>query len=171
MTKEERNKLLALTSKLLKDESEMEALKKLAQALNEALKDEAVLEAKKEDEEKKIQNHLEMEITNLMRDLRIPAHLKGYQYLRHAIVMSVKDSSLTSSITKLIYPTVAKVYCTTAQKVERAIRNEVEVMWGRGALKAQKEIFGYNVDEQKLRPTNSECIAAMADYVRMYCLS
>lgn len=110
---------------------------------------------------------LERYITKIMLDMGVPAHLKGYHYLREAIMISGKDMEAVSSVTKLLYPEVAKRYKTTEQKVERAIRNAIEVSWGRGNLETFEELFGYSSDSGKCRPTNSEYIARIADKVRL----
>ena len=106
-------------------------------------------------------------ITEIMLDLGVPAHLRGYQYLREAVMMSVEDMELVSSVTKLLYPEIAKKYRVTDQKVERGIRNAIEVSWERGNAESFKEIFGYSAGEGRTRPTNSEYIARMADKVRL----
>lgn len=100
-------------------------------------------------------------------NLGVPAHLKGYHYLRTAILMSAKDMEVVSSVTKLLYPEVAKKYKTTPQKVERAIRNAIEVSWLRGNMEAMEEMFGLSADSGRGRPTNSEYIARIADEVQL----
>ena len=110
---------------------------------------------------------LERYITKIMLDMGVPAHLKGYHYLREAIMISGKDMEAVSSVTKLLYPEVAKRFKTTEQKVERAIRNAIEVSWGRGNLETFEELFGYSADSGKCRPTNSEYLARIADKVRL----
>ena len=110
---------------------------------------------------------LERYVTRIMLDMGIPAHLKGYHYLREAIILSGKDMEAVSSVTKLLYPTVAKRFKTTDQKVERAIRNAIEVSWTRGNVDTFEELFGYSVGTGKGRPTNSEYIARIADKVRL----
>ncbi len=114
-------------------------------------------------------NEVELEryVTKIMLDMGIPAHLKGYYYLREAIILSGKDMEAVSSVTKLLYPTVAKRFKTTDQKVERAIRNAIEVSWTRGNIDTFEELFGYSVGTGKGRPTNSEYIARIADKVRL----
>ena len=114
-------------------------------------------------------NRLELEkyVTKIMLDMGVPAHLRGYHYLREAIIISQDDMEAVSSVTKLLYPTVAKRFHTTDQKVERAIRNAIEVSWVRGNIKSFEELFGYSTDSGKGRPTNSEYIARIADKVRM----
>lgn len=110
---------------------------------------------------------LERYITNIMLDMGVPAHLKGYHYLRDAILMSGKDMEVVSSVTKLLYPTIAKHFRTTDQKVERAIRNAIEVSWTRGNMDTFEKLFGYSLQSGKTRPTNSEYIARIADKVRL----
>lgn len=110
---------------------------------------------------------LERYITNIMLDIGVPAHLKGYHYLRDAILLSGRDMEVVSSVTKLLYPTVARHFKTTDQKVERAIRNAIEVSWIRGNDETFEELFGYSSASGKGRPTNSEYIARIADKVRL----
>ena len=110
---------------------------------------------------------LERYITNIMLDIGVPAHLKGYHYLREAIMLSGRDMEVVSSVTKLLYPTIAKRFKTTDQKVERAIRNAIEVSWTRGNVETFEKLFGYSMLSGKNRPTNSEYIARMADKVRL----
>jgi two-component system response regulator (stage 0 sporulation protein A) len=110
---------------------------------------------------------LERYITNIMLDIGVPAHLKGYHYLRDAILLSGRDMEVVSSVTKLLYPTIAKRFKTTDQKVERAIRNAIEVSWTRGNVDTFEELFGYSAQTGKNRPTNSEYIARIADKIRL----
>ncbi len=110
---------------------------------------------------------LEKYITAIMLDIGVPAHLKGYHYLRDAILLSGRDMEVVSSVTKLLYPAIAKRFKTTDQKVERAIRNAIEVSWSRGNAETFKKMFGYSVLSGKSRPTNSEYIARIADKVRL----
>jgi len=110
---------------------------------------------------------LERYITNIMLDIGVPAHLKGYHYLRDAIMLSGKDMEVVSSVTKLLYPTIARRFRTTDQKVERAIRNAIEVSWARGNVDTFERMFGYSATSGKNRPTNSEYIARIADKVRL----
>lgn len=102
-----------------------------------------------------------------MLDLGVPAHLKGYHYIREAIILSEQDMEVVSSVTKLLYPEIAKTYKTTSQKVERAIRNAIEVSWTRGNTDTMEELFGYSSADGKTRPTNSEYIARIADKIRL----
>ena len=110
---------------------------------------------------------LEKHVTDIMLEIGVPAHLKGYHYLRSAIIMSGKDMEVVSSVTKLLYPAVAKHFKTTDQKVERAIRNAIEVSWNRGNMETFEAMFGYSASTGKSRPTNSEYIARVADKVRL----
>lgn len=108
------------------------------------------------------------QITRLMLELGVPAHLKGYHYIRTAVLMVAENMELVSSVTKLLYPDVAKCYKTTGQKVERAIRNAIEVSWQRGNMAAMERIFGFSANTGKGRPTNSEYIARLADEITLH---
>ena len=110
---------------------------------------------------------LEEEISEVMRELGIPAHLRGYQYLRSAVEMCTEDMELVGSVTKLLYPDLAKMHKTTDQKIERAIRNAIEVSWQSGNCDLFEKLFGYSNSEEYNRPTNSEYIAAVADHIRL----
>ena len=110
---------------------------------------------------------LERYITDIMLDVGVPAHLKGYHYLRDAILLSGKDMEVVSSVTKLLYPAIAKRFKTTDQKVERAIRNAIEVSWTRGNKATLEKMFGYSATSGRTRPTNSEYIARIADKIRL----
>ena len=110
---------------------------------------------------------LERYITDIMLDIGVPAHLKGYHYLRDAILLSGRDMEVVSSVTKLLYPTIARHFRTTDQKVERAIRNAIEVSWNRGNVQTFEKMFGYSVLSGRTRPTNSEYIARIADKIRL----
>ncbi len=110
---------------------------------------------------------LEEYVTNMLHEIGIPAHIKGYHYLRDSILMSVEDMDVLNAITKVLYPTVAKKNQTTASRVERAIRHAIEVAWSRGKLDTIEELFGYTVNNGKGKPTNSEFIALIADTIRL----
>lgn len=110
---------------------------------------------------------LETEITNIIHEIGVPAHIKGYMYLREAITMVVNDMELLSAVTKELYPSIAKKYNTTASRVERAIRHAIEVAWGRGQIEAINKLFGYTIHNEKGKPTNSEFIAIIADKLRL----
>ncbi len=106
-------------------------------------------------------------VTNMLHEIGIPAHIKGYHYLRDAIMMAVEDMDVLNAITKVLYPTVAKKYQTTSSRVERAIRHAIEVAWSRGKLDTLDELFGYTVSNGKGKPTNSEFIALIADTIQL----
>ena len=110
---------------------------------------------------------LEIIISDIMRQIGVPAHIKGYQYLRESIALSIKDPDLMHSVTKVLYPTVAKNNKTTASRVERAIRHAIEVAWSRGRMETLDALFGYTVNTGKGKPTNSEFIALIADKIRL----
>lgn len=112
-------------------------------------------------------NTLEEAVTEMIHDVGVPAHIKGYQYLRDAIIMSVLDMDMLNSVTKVLYPEVAKKYQTTPSRVERAIRHAIEVAWSRGKVETIEEMFGYTVSVGKGKPTNSEFIALITDKIRM----
>lgn len=110
---------------------------------------------------------LEAEVTRIIHEIGVPAHIKGYQYLREAIMMTVDDGELLSSITKQLYPGIASKYATTSSRVERAIRHAIEVAWSRGNMETLEELFGYTISERKGKPTNSEFVALIADKIRL----
>lgn len=110
---------------------------------------------------------LENRVTNLLHEIGIPAHIKGYHYLRDSIIMAVQDMDVLNAITKVLYPTVAKRYQTTSSRVERAIRHAIEVAWNRGKLDTLDELFGYTVSTGKGKPTNSEFVALIADTIQL----
>lgn len=110
---------------------------------------------------------LEDLVTGCIHELGVPAHIKGYQYIRSAIMMVVNNMELLNYITKQLYPTIAKQYQTTASRVERAIRHSIEVAWSRGRPEIMNDIFGYTIDTGKGKPTNSEFIAMVADKIRL----
>ena len=114
-----------------------------------------------------VERDLEADVTNIIHEIGVPAHIKGYQYLREAIMMSVNDIEMLNSITKILYPTIAKQYQTTPSRVERAIRHAIEVAWSRGKMDTIDELFGYTINNGKGKPTNSEFIALIADKIRL----
>ena len=113
------------------------------------------------------ENNLESVITDIIHDIGVPAHIKGYNYLRDAIGLCIKDDEFINSITKLLYPTVAKNFSTTSSRVERAIRHAIEVAWNRGREEILTDIFGYTVDTNKGKPTNGEFIAMISDSIKL----
>jgi two-component system response regulator (stage 0 sporulation protein A) len=118
-------------------------------------------------ENEKNGENLEALVTNVIHDVGVPAHIKGYQYLREAIMMVVNDIDVINQITKQLYPEIASKYKTTPSRVERAIRHAIEVAWGRGQQDTVENIFGYTVSASKGKPTNSEFIAMIADKLRL----
>ena len=118
-------------------------------------------------EKEYLERNLETDVTNIIHEVGVPAHIKGYQYLCDAIIMSVTDMEMLNSITKILYPTIAKQHQTTPSRVERAIRHAIEVAWSRGKMDTIEELFGYTVSGGKGKPTNSEFIALIADKIRL----
>lgn len=110
---------------------------------------------------------LEKDVTDMIHEIGVPAHIKGYQYLREAIMMSVQDVEMLGSITKVLYPTIAGKFQTTPSRVERAIRHAIEVAWSRGKMETLDGLFGYTINTGKGKPTNSEFIALIADKIRL----
>ncbi|HCG34771.1 MAG TPA: sporulation transcription factor Spo0A [Clostridiales bacterium] len=110
---------------------------------------------------------LEAQVTKIIHQVGIPAHIKGYQYLRSAIIMVVRNNRVINEVTKTLYPTVAREYSTTSSRVERAIRHAIEVAWDRGDVDMLNSFFGYTVQHNKGKPTNSEFIAMIADNLRL----
>ena len=123
--------------------------------------------AQEPQKQKMVIRDLEQDVTNMIHEIGVPAHIKGYQYLREAIMMAVDDSGMISSITKILYPTIAKRFQTTPSRVERAIRHAIEVAWSRGRMETLDALFGYTIDTGKGKPTNSEFIALIADRIRL----
>ncbi len=110
---------------------------------------------------------IEVRVTNIIHDVGVPAHIKGYQYIREAIMLAVKNEDIINAITKTLYPTLAANFSTTPSRVERAIRHAIEVAWNRGQIEMHDKIFGYTVNSNKGKPTNSEFIAMIADKLRL----
>jgi two-component system response regulator (stage 0 sporulation protein A) len=111
--------------------------------------------------------NLEAKVTNILHEIGVPAHIRGYHYIREAIILAVNDIDVLNYITKELYPSIAKKCNTTPSRVERAIRHAIEVAWNRGKVDAIDEIFGYTVNNHKGKPTNSEFIALIADRLRL----
>lgn len=110
---------------------------------------------------------LEVTVSEIMHQIGVPAHIKGYQYLREAIILSVNDNEMMHSVTKVLYPTVAKIYNTTPSRVERAIRHAIEVAWDRGDVDVLSAYFGYTIQNTRGKPTNSEFVAMISDKLRL----
>ncbi len=114
-----------------------------------------------------IPSDIETQVTKIIHQIGVPAHIKGYQYLRTAILMTISDSNIINSVTKVLYPSVAKQYQTTTSRVERAIRHAIEVAWDRGDIDTLNSYFGYTIQNNRGKPTNSEFIAMIADNLRL----
>ena len=130
-------------------------------------KDSTVKATEKKEQAPEVIHDLEKDVTDMIHEIGVPAHIKGYQYLRDAIMMAVEDMNMLNAITKVLYPTIAKNHHTTPSRVERAIRHAIEVAWGRGKMDTIDELFGYTVSVGKGKPTNSEFIALIADKIRL----
>lgn len=140
---------------------------KTARNYNKKLPENKKIIGANEDKKKFMDRNIESDVTNIIHDVGVPAHIKGYQYLREAIIISVNDQEMLNSITKILYPTIAKRFQTTASRVERAIRHAIEVAWNRGKMETIDELFGYTINAEKGKPTNSEFIALIADKIRL----
>ena len=112
-------------------------------------------------------SNLEMQVTEIIHQIGVPAHIKGYQYLRDAILMAIEDDTIINAVTKRLYPTVAKKHGTTSSRVERAIRHAIEVAWDRGDVDTLTAYFGYTIHNERGKPTNSEFIAMISDKFRL----
>lgn len=112
-------------------------------------------------------NDLEVTVSEIMHQIGVPAHIKGYHYLREAIILSINDTEMINSVTKLLYPTIAKTFNTTSSRVERAIRHAIEVAWDRGDVDVLSAYFGYTIQNTRGKPTNSEFIAMISDKLRL----
>ena len=130
-------------------------------------KDNKVINTVFENHQPKYESSLEADVTNIIHEIGVPAHIKGYQYLRDAIIMAVNDGEMLGSITKRLYPTIAKNHKTTSSRVERAIRHAIEVAWRRGNLEILEEVFGNTICAGKGKPTNSEFMALLTDKLRL----
>ncbi len=115
----------------------------------------------------RMQQNLETVVTEVIHEIGVPAHIKGYQYLREAIILAINDMDVINAVTKVLYPDVAKKFGTTPSRVERAIRHAIEVAWDRGDLEVLQKFFGYTVSNIKGKPTNSEFIAMIADRLQL----
>lgn len=114
-----------------------------------------------------IPGNIEMQVTEIIHQIGVPAHIKGYQYLRDAILMAIEDDSIINAVTKRLYPAVAKKHATTSSRVERAIRHAIEVAWDRGDVEVLNSYFGYTIHNGRGKPTNSEFIAMISDKLRL----
>ena len=113
------------------------------------------------------EDDLESRVTSVLHNMGVPAHIKGYSFLRQSIIMAVEDVEVISLVTKRLYPDIARINKTTASRVERAIRHAIEVAWDRGNVDVLNEYFGYTINNMRGKPTNSEFIAMIADRLRL----
>ena len=162
-TTKDNDKVYKILGDLMNADKEFQIMITVPSAKNERGK-EVTGNIKKQEE---IVHDLEQDVTDMIHEIGVPAHIKGYQYLREAIMMSVEDPVMISSITKILYPTIAKRFQTTPSRVERAIRHAIEVAWSRGRMETLDSLFGYTIDTGKGKPTNSEFIALIADKIRL----
>ena len=130
---------------------------------------ESLTERRRDQSDESAETDIDMEaqVTKIIHQIGIPAHIKGYQYLRSAILMTIEDNEIINSVTKILYPSVAKKYATTTSRVERAIRHAIEVAWDRGDIDTLNSYFGYTIQNNRGKPTNSEFIAMIADNLRL----
>ncbi len=163
LTTKDNEKLYKIIGQLMSTDKEFQIMITVPSGKKEQQVKNGVEEIIKKAEER----DLEQDVTDMIHEIGVPAHIKGYQYLREAIMMSVEDPSMLSSITKVLYPTIAKKFQTTSSRVERAIRHAIEVAWSRGRMETLDALFGYTVNTGKGKPTNSEFIALIADRIRL----
>ena len=163
LTTKDNEKLYKIIGQLMSTDKEFQIMITVPSGKKEQQAKNGVEEIIKKAEER----DLEQDVTDMIHEIGVPAHIKGYQYLREAIMMSVEDPSMLSSITKVLYPTIAKKFQTTSSRVERAIRHAIEVAWSRGRMETLDALFGYTVNTGKGKPTNSEFIALIADRIRL----
>lgn len=172
MTQQDNEKVFRILSDLLTKDKEFQIMITVP-AGTKLTNSENSLMGKKTDsrpESNSLENthDLEKDVTDMIHEIGVPAHIKGYQYLREAIMMSVEDIEMLNSITKILYPSIAKKYQTTPSRVERAIRHAIEVAWSRGKMETLDSLFGYTINLGKGKPTNSEFIALIADKIRLH---
>lgn len=167
LTTKDNDKLFDVLSKLMDGEREFKIMITVPSGTGKTGEKVDYTGIKEDKEELQKPHDLEKDVTDMIHEIGVPAHIKGYQYLREAIMMSVEDNSMLSSITKILYPTIAKNYQTTPSRVERAIRHAIEVAWSRGKMETLDALFGYTVNTGKGKPTNSEFIALIADRIRL----
>lgn len=163
MTTKDNEKLYKILGQLISCDKEFQIMITVPSGKDKTQEKTKVEEIKKEEETR----DLEQDVTDMIHEIGVPAHIKGYQYLREAIMMSVEDTTMLSSITKILYPTIAKRFGTTPSRVERAIRHAIEVAWSRGRMETLDALFGYTINTGKGKPTNSEFIALIADRIRL----
>ncbi len=161
VTKDDNGQMFALVEEILKANKELQIMITVpSEKKKERCTEEPAITITQEHDLKK-------DVTDMIHEIGVPAHIKGYQYLRDAIMLSVEDSEMLGSITKILYPTIAKRFATTPSRVERAIRHAIEVAWSRGRMETLDALFGYTINTGKGKPTNSEFIALIADRIRL----
>ncbi len=165
MTTQDNDKMFKMLSDLLHEDKEFQIMITVpgGKTSPATVKTYSEVVAKEEPKE----HDLEKDVTDIIHEIGVPAHIKGYQYLREAIMIAVEDVEMLNSITKILYPTIAKRFQTTPSRVERAIRHAIEVAWSRGKMETLDSMFGYTINTGKGKPTNSEFIALIADKIRL----
>ncbi len=163
LSTKDNEKLYKIIGQLMSTDKEFQIMITVPSGKNELQQAGMASEIMKKTEER----DLEQDVTDMIHEIGVPAHIKGYQYLREAIMMSVEDTTMLSSITKILYPTIAKKFATTPSRVERAIRHAIEVAWSRGRMETLDTLFGYTINTGKGKPTNSEFIDLIADRIRL----
>lgn len=163
MTSQDNEKMFRILSELITKDKEFQIM--ITVPSGKAYAEDTLHENEKAIDKK---HDLEKDVTDMIHEIGVPAHIKGYQYLREAIMMSVRDGEMLNSITKILYPTIAKKYQTTSSRVERAIRHAIEVAWSRGNMETLDSLFGYTISVGKGKPTNSEFIALITDKIRLH---
>lgn len=166
-TSKDNDKVYKILGDLMNADKEFQIMITVPSTKNDNIQVTAENTQGKTEKPREIIHDLEQDVTNMIHEIGVPAHIKGYQYLREAIMMSVEDTTMISSITKILYPTIAKRFQTTPSRVERAIRHAIEVAWSRGRMETLDAMFGYTIDTGKGKPTNSEFIALIADRIRL----
>lgn len=172
MTQQDNEKIIRILSDLLTKDKEFQIMITVPAGSKLTDSDNSLVQ-KKTDSRSELglgenAHDLEKDVTDMIHEIGVPAHIKGYQYLREAIMMSVEDIEMLNSITKILYPSIAKKYQTTPSRVERAIRHAIEVAWSRGKMETLDSLFGYTINIGKGKPTNSEFIALIADKIRLH---
>lgn len=163
MTTQDNDRMLKMLSDLLHEEKEFQIMI----TVPGGKKSTATVKTYQETSLPEEEHDLEKDVTDIIHEIGVPAHIKGYQYLREAIMISVNDVEMLNSITKILYPSIAKKFQTTPSRVERAIRHAIEVAWSRGKMETLDALFGYTINTGKGKPTNSEFIALIADKIRL----
>lgn len=162
-TTKDNDKVYRMLNELMREDKEFQIMITVPSGQKERVRQTAET---REPERVKVRD-LEKDVTDMIHEIGVPAHIKGYQYLREAIMLSVNNNEMLNCITKVLYPTIAKKYETTPSRVERAIRHAIEVAWSRGRMETLDALFGYTINTGKGKPTNSEFIALIADKIRL----